>query len=94
MSIELEVIPLGAVLLIEADFSRYIDYSAKEIDTLWEYSDGDEDKYVINYHGEILEESCEDVLDWISDVLSLEPHEYICHNNTCIMSLREDLLKK
>ena len=91
MSIELEAIPLGAVLLIEADFSRYIDYSAQDIETLWQYSDGTEDKYVINYGDEILEESHDDVLDWISDILSLEPHEYICHNDTCILTLKEDL---
>jgi hypothetical protein len=94
MPIKLEKIPDRATKLIEADFSDYTENRKQRIEVLWEYYDVLKDKYVIDYGGELIAEPKEEVIEWIDDVLSLEPHKYTCYEDTNILGLKEYLVKQ
>jgi hypothetical protein len=94
MSIKLDKLPERATKLIVADFSSETEDGMQRIETLWDYYDVLKDKYVIDYWGELFEESKEEVIKWIDDVLRLEPHQYTCYEDTDIRELREHLVKQ
>ena len=75
MSNELKTIPPNAIKLIEAWDGGFVQRKT----TLWEYRDGAKDKYVIDYNGKITEESSEEVIDWINNILTNEECDYTCY---------------
>jgi hypothetical protein len=94
MSIKLDKLPERATKLIEADFSSETENEMERIETLWDYYDVLKDKYVIDYNGDIFEESNDEVIRWIDDVLRLEPHQYTCYEDTDILGLKQHLVNQ
>ena len=71
----LKFIPENAEKLITANFGE-------RIETLWEYYDGFEDKYLIDYGGEIRQKSYEDIIYWINNLDYVNYRQWRCYDMT------------
>jgi hypothetical protein len=81
MPVELEAIPPNAVKLIRADFCT-------SIETLWRI---DDNRYVIDYGLEIIEQPLADVIEWLKEVEWLEDECRKFYNETNSQVLLADL---
>jgi hypothetical protein len=82
----LKFIPENAEKLIEANFGE-------KIETLWEYYNGFEAKYVIDYGDKIIQKTDEDIINWIDKVSNLDPFKWTCYDVSS-EGLKEVLVKK
>jgi hypothetical protein len=90
----IEIPPFRAKMLIKADFRCEIkNETYGSIKTLWkEPVEGNTERYFIvpNLNSSIL--TISELLEWLDDVLRLEPHLYTCYDDVDILRLKEDLM--
>lgn len=90
MPLELETIPPDAIKLITANFGVDIfgDRTKEMIETLYRT---DDNRYLIDYGLEIIEQSLGDVIEWLRDAETLDARHQQCYNNTDVQVLLAEL---
>jgi hypothetical protein len=95
MQTVIEIPPFNATLLIRADF-RFkrggIEYG--DIESLWHVpTEANPERYLISIKsGNTTEYKITELIDWLDDVIGLDPHLYTCYD-VDIMSFKEDLMR-
>lgn len=99
MQATIEIPPFRARRLIKADFRHeYKGVKLGNIEFLWRAPGKGIDgrlkfeRYLLNTSEFIVEVTASELINWLNDVMGLDPHLYICYDDVDIMGLKEDLM--